>query len=105
MNGEDPVYSHENVVIGRLMVDMDRLGFGPRDGYDPENLKPISDFIQSYLTASTREYLERNAEKLESPDFKEKSGQFSELMSLFLYHLYRRIVRETARPGPEETQP
>jgi DNA-binding transcriptional MerR regulator len=102
MNGEDRVYSHENVIIGRLMVDMDRLGFGPRDGYDPKNLKPISDFIQSYLTTSTREYLERNAEKLDSPGFREKSGQFSELMSLFLYHLYRRIVRETGSPGCED---
>ena len=101
ISGEDRIYSHENVVIGRLMVDMDRLGFGPRDGYDPKNLKPISDFIQSYLTASTREYLERNAEKLDSPDFRDKSGQFAELMSLFLYHLYRRIVREPAPKSPE----
>jgi DNA-binding transcriptional MerR regulator len=102
-DNEDPVYSHENVVIGRLMVDMDRLGFGPRDGYDPENLKPISDFIKSYLTTGTREYLERNAEKLDSPDFREKNAQFSELMSLFLYYLYRRMVRETGHPGGEET--
>ncbi|MBW2514162.1 MAG: MerR family transcriptional regulator [Deltaproteobacteria bacterium] len=92
-NGE-PVYSHENVIIGRLMVDMDRLGFGPQDGYDPKGLKPISDFIQRYLTVSTREYLERNAEKLNSPDFQEKGSQFIELMSLFLYHFYRKIAKE-----------
>lgn len=91
----EPVYSHENVIIGRLMVDMDRLGFGPRDGYDPKGLKPISDFIQSYLTVSTREYLERNAEKLNSPGFQEKGSQFTELMSLFLYHFYRKIAKET----------
>ncbi len=94
----EPVYSHENVIIGRLLVDMDRLGFGPRDGYDPKGLKPISDFIQSYHTVSTREYLERNAEKLNSPDFKEHSSQFTELMSLFLYHFYRKIVNETVSP-------
>lgn len=103
MNEEGPIYSHENVIVGKLMVDMDRLGFGPRDGYDPENLKPISDFIKSYLTTGTQEYLERNAEKLDSPDFKEKGAQFSELMSLFLYYLYRRMVRETARTRREET--
>ena len=102
--GERHVFSHENVVIGRLMVDMDRLGFGPRDGYDPKNLKPISDFIQRYLTTSTREYLERNAEMLDSDDFIEKNGQFSELMSLFLYHLYRRMVRETTPPRREERE-
>ena len=103
MDNDEPVYSHENVIIGRLMVDMDRSGFGPRDGYDPKNLKPISDFIQSYLTAGTRGYLERNAEMLDSPDFDEKNGQFSELMSLFLYYLYRRFVREAARSRREET--
>jgi len=96
MEDGEPVYSHENVIIGRLMVDMDRLGFGPRDGFDPKGLKPISDFIQSYLTASTREYLERNAERVESAEFKEKGSQFTELMSLFLYHFYRKVVRETA---------
>ena len=92
--GQQSVYSHENVIIGRLMVDMDRLGFGPRDGYDPKNLKPLADFIRSYLTMGTRDYLERNAEKLDSPDFHEKSGQFVELMSLFLYYLYRRMAKE-----------
>ncbi len=101
MDGEEHVYSHENVVIGRLMVDMDRLGFGPRDGYDPKGLKPISDFIQSILTV-TRDYLERNEERLDSPDLAEKSGQYAELMSLFLYHLYRRIVRETTPATPTE---
>jgi len=105
ISGENRVYSHENVVIGRLMVDMDRLGFGPRDGYDPKNLKPISDYIQNYLTAGTREYLERNAEKLGSPDFHEKSGQFTELMSLFLYHLYRRIVRDAVPSRREGKEP
>ena len=44
--------------------------------------------------AGTRDYLERNAEKLDSPDFHEKSGQFVELMSLFLYYLYRRMAKE-----------
>ena len=101
MRDGEPVYSHENVIIGRLMVDMDRLGFGPRDGYDPKGLKPISDFIQSYLMVSTREYLERNAEKLNSPDFREKGSQFTELMSLFLYHFYRKIVKETTSTHAE----
>ena len=32
---ENPVYSPDDVVIGKLIVDMDRLGFGPKDGHDP----------------------------------------------------------------------
>ncbi len=102
MRDGESVYSHENVIIGRLLVDMERLGFGPRDGYDPKGLKPISDFIKHYLTMSTREYLERNAERLDVPDLREKRNQFTELMSLFLYHFYRKTVKETASVHGEE---
>ena len=102
MRDGELVYSHENVIIGRLMVDMERLGFGPRDGYDPKGLKPISDFIKHYLTMSTREYLERNAERLDLPESREKREQFTELMSLFLYHFYRKTVKETASAHGEK---
>jgi len=35
-----PAYSQDDVIIGKLIVDMDRLGLGPKDGYDPERVKP-----------------------------------------------------------------
>ena len=35
-----PVYTLDDIAVGKLMVDMDRIGFGPKDGHDPEDLLP-----------------------------------------------------------------
>jgi DNA-binding transcriptional MerR regulator len=92
-NGE-PVYSPDDVIIGRLLVDMDNLGFGPEDGYDPKDLKGIVDFIRNYISGGHNKYQETNLEKLKSADHIEKGSQFTEVMSLFFYHMYRKLVQE-----------
>jgi len=95
-NGE-PLYSRDDIIIGRLMVDMDRLGFGPKDGYDPEELKRIADFIRRFVRSSHRDYYQRNLERLSSSELDEKGSKFAEIMSLFFYHIYRKLVREEYR--------
>jgi DNA-binding transcriptional MerR regulator len=92
-----PVYSQDDLIIGRLLVDIDRLGFGPRDGYDPEDLKPIADFIREYVTSGQNKYLEAYLEKLAAGDIQKDRGQITEIMSLFFYHMYRKLVREQYR--------
>jgi len=89
-----PVYSQDDVIIGRLLVDMDRLGFGPKDGYDPENMKRISDFIRNYVKNSQQGYYQSNLGRLISQEPTEQEVTIRELMSLFFYHLYRKLVRE-----------
>ena len=90
----EPVYSRDDVIIGRLMVDMDRLGFGPKDGYDPEELKRIADFIRDFVRSAHREYYKCNLEGLSSADLDDKGSKFAEIMSLFFYHIYRKLARE-----------
>ena len=90
----EPIYSRDDVIIGRLMVDMDRLGFGPKDGYDPEELKRIADFIRDFVRSAHREYYKRNLEGLSSADLDDKGSKFAEIMSLFFYHIYRKLARE-----------
>lgn len=90
----EPIYSRDDVIIGRLMVDMDRLGFGPKDGYDPEELKRIADFIRDFVRSAHREYYTRNLEGLSSADLDDKGSKFAEIMSLFFYHIYRKLARE-----------
>ncbi len=89
-----PVYSRDDVIIGRLLVDMDSIGFGPKDGYDPEDLKHISDFLREYVATSQKGYYQSNLERLNSKELVEKGSRFTEIMSLFFYHLYRKLVRE-----------
>lgn len=90
----EPVYTHDDAILGRLIVDMDRLGFGPRDGYDPEDLRHIADFIRDYVASGHNRYLKKNLEKVASGDLQEEGSQVTEVMSLFFYHMYRKLVRE-----------
>lgn len=94
INDGQPVYSQDDVIIGKLMVDMDRLGFGPKDGYDPENMKRIADFVRNYVQTSQRNYYQSNMGRLFSEERTEKEVSIRELTSLFFYHLYRKLVRE-----------
>lgn len=93
----DVVYSPDDLVIGKLMVDMDQLGFGPKDGFDPEDLRQIVEFVKTYVVNVFRKYYENNLEKLTSKEYAEKAGQYQEVISLFFYHVYRKFVREFTR--------
>jgi DNA-binding transcriptional MerR regulator len=88
------VYSQDDVIIGRLVVDMDRLGFGPKDGYDPEDLKQVADFIRYYVASGQNRYLKTHLDKVAAGATREGSDRIYEVMSLFFYHMYRKLVRE-----------
>ena len=90
-----PVYSLDDIAIAKLMVDMDRIGFGPKDGHDPEDLRHISDFVKEFVVSSFEKYYRTNLEKLSAADFEQKRDQFHEVISLFFYHLYRKFARQT----------
>ncbi len=92
--GGRPAYSADDVILARLIVDMDRLGFGPKDGYNPRELKRVADFLRRFVRTSHRAYYEKRLTALPTDDLAEKGAQFVEIMSLFFYHLYRKLVRE-----------
>jgi len=96
-SGPEPVYCADDVAIGRLMVDMDHLGFGPKDGHDPEDLRQIAGFVREFVVRNFKKYYESNLERMLAGGFAEKAGQFHEVISLFFYHLYRKFARKTAR--------
>ena len=89
-----PVYAPDDVILGKLIVSMDRLGFGPKDGYNPEDLRTIGDFVRDYVRRSQRNFYQTSLERLSPEEIEEKSIKFREVMSLFFYHLYRKLVRE-----------
>jgi len=91
------VFSPNDVAVGKLMVDMDRLGFGPKDGFDPEDLRYIGEFVRKYVVDIVKKYYQNNLEKMTSKEYVEKANQYHELISLFFYHLYRKFVREATK--------
>lgn len=93
----DRLYSPDDVAIGRLMVDMDRLGFGPKDGFDPEDLRYIGEFVRKYVVDSFQKYYENKLENMTSKEDVERANQYHELISLFFYHLYRKFIRDSSR--------
>ena len=64
--GGETLYSPDDIAIGKLMVDMDHLGFGPKDGFDPEDLRHIGEFVRSYVVDIVKKYYENNLEKMTS---------------------------------------
>jgi len=73
---------------------MDKIGFGPKDGYDPIVLKQISDFFTKFVSEGSQEYYQKNIEKFSSDDLLEKGARYTEIVGLFLYYLYRKLARE-----------
>jgi len=101
----DEVYSPDDLAVGKLMVDMDQLGFGPKDGFDPEDLKDLAEFVKEYVANVSQKYYENNLEKITSKEYAEKANQYHEVISLFFYHLYRRFIREATRRLIEQRKP
>lgn len=88
------IYSRDDVVIGKLIKDMGGSGFNSKEGYNPEELKHFVDFFRGAVREWIVRHMEPSLEKATSDDFTTKGGQFTEMMSLFFYHVFRRIVRE-----------
>ena len=93
----ESIYSPDDVAIGKLMVDMDRLGFGPKDGYDPEDLRYIGEFVRKYVVDIVKKYYEDNLKKITSKEDVERANQYHEVISLFFYHLFHKFVRKATR--------
>jgi len=96
-NNNTPVYSQDDVIIGKLVVDMDRLGLGPKDGYDPEVLRYFADFFRKVVMPAVNNYINANLERISSGEFNEKESQYTEVMGLFFYYMYRKLAREERR--------
>ena len=91
------VYSQDDITIGRLIVKLDTIGLGPKDGFDPEALKYYLDKFREIAIMSQKFYIETALGKLSPDEFSKRIDQGREIMSLFFYHLYRKLSRERYR--------
>ena len=92
-NGEK-TYSQDDLTLGKVLVDMDKMGLGPKDGFDPEALKFYRDMFREIVVMSHRYYLQGGLEKLSSAERSMRSVQSRDIMGVFFYHLYRKLSRE-----------
>lgn len=87
------VYSRDDVAIAKLLVDMDTLGFGPKDGYDPKLLQYYSDSFSEFILKCSKEYYKTHIEKFSTEDFPEKNARYTEILGLFFYYLFRKRLK------------
>jgi len=88
------VYSQDDVIIGRLLVDLDRAGFGPKDGVDPESARRYTELFRPIVKMAHGSFLSADLAKYTAEENLERGIRGRELMGVFFYHLYRKLVRE-----------
>lgn len=88
------IYTPDDVIIAKLIVDMDRLGLGPKNGYDPEQLKLYNNFVKNVMLPIHMNFLKDHFHLIKSPEFQEKGIKMIEAIGLFLYHIYRKTIKE-----------
>jgi DNA-binding transcriptional MerR regulator len=91
-----PLYTKDNVILGKLIVEFDRMGFGPRSGQDPQALGQIADFLKKALLGRQQFQTIETFVKGQLPNSEQLliMRQYEEIMSLFICNLYKRLFRE-----------
>ncbi len=97
LRGEEKIYSQDDITLGKLVVQMDEIGIGVRDGFDAEALKHYRDLFREIVVMSHKYYMEATLGKLDPEEFSQRVVQGREVMSAFFYHLYRKLSREEYR--------
>jgi len=94
VRGGQKVYSQDDVIIGKLLVDLDRAGFGPKDGVDPESARRYTDLFRQIVKMAHGSFMNTDLDKFTAEQNLERGIRGRELMGVFFYHLYRKLVRE-----------
>ncbi|MBA4369657.1 MAG: hypothetical protein C0403_18690 [Desulfobacterium sp.] len=98
INGEDidgtTRYLADDVIIGKLIADMKRLGMIPKSGFDPKLLKEFTDFFRELAQKNIKLFWNANWGDISMEELTMKGIQATEVLSLFFYHSYRKVVRE-----------
>ncbi len=92
-NGQK-IYSQDDLTLGKVVVDMDRIGLGPKDGFDPEALRFYRDMFQDIVVMAHKYYRQAGSGKLSPAEYALRQVQSREVMGVFFYHLYRKLSRE-----------
>jgi DNA-binding transcriptional MerR regulator len=95
--GGKKVYSQDDVIIGRLLVDLDRVGFGPKDGFDPGNVRQYIKHYRKIVRLAREDILDSHAAKLTQEENEARRIRGRELMGVFFYHLYRKLSKQEGR--------
>jgi DNA-binding transcriptional MerR regulator len=87
------VYDLEDIAIGKVMVEMDRAGFGPKDGAEPETLRHHRDAIYGVIKKTNRQFPDKYFENVSIEEFRDLGNRIMNLMGIYFYFLYRKLAK------------
>jgi len=87
------VFSQDDITLGKLAVEMDNIGLGAKDGFDPEALKHYRDMFREIVVKSHKYFFDATLGKLPPAEFSKRGLQGLQIMGDFFYHLYRKLSR------------
>ena len=91
------VYSSEDIAIGKLMVEMDRIGLGPANGFNPEVLRNYKDYMQDIVVNLSRTFTDQLYGQVSDDEFAETGFRSMNLMGIYLFFLFRKLaMKDTA---------
>ena len=94
VRGGEKVFSSEDVAIGKVMVEMDRAGTGPKDGFDPEVLRHYKDYLQKMVADLNKNFTDHLYGEVSADEFAERGFRNLNLMGIYLFFLFRKLAQK-----------
>ncbi len=86
------VYSAMDMNLAKLLVEMDRLGLGPGDGFPPEPLRQAAEHLRDAVGDITAAFSRTYYEELGEDEFYERGVEALEVLGIYFYHLFRKFA-------------
>ena len=77
---------------------MDKLVFGPKDGYDPKDPRYKAEFVKKYVVDIFKKYYQNNLEKLASEEYDERASQFNEVSGTTMPTIDLSVIGKKTEP-------
>jgi len=90
----DMVYASDDVIIGKLIVAMGNIGMLRAKGFNPEMLKGFTDFFRDMAIKNIDIFWNAEWGNISTENLSLKGIHATEILSLFFYHIYRKLVME-----------
>ena len=87
------VFSSEDVAIGKVMVEFDRAGTGPGDGFDPEILRHHKDYLQKMVADLNKNFAQQLYGKVSNEEFAEKGFRNLNLMGIYFFFQFCKLAQ------------
>jgi DNA-binding transcriptional MerR regulator len=88
------VYGQDDISIGRTIGTMRRIGLSHHKGFPRDGLKQLKNIFQNVVSRFGEIYVEKGSALMSLEDLKNLQKPATEVIAVFLYHLFRRLSRE-----------